>query len=197
MLFCTVFLGPPTPTLRGVSYIRWGRTECPDTEGTELVYAGVAAGTHHLHTGGGAQYLCLPAQPQFLATSPGVQDARAYLHGTEYQTRDSAPALNDVFEHNVPCAVCYTAVRGEKIMIPAQTDCPSTWTREYYGYLMTGRYNLQRRTFECVDMNAEAIPGSAANTDGALFYFTASSCNGIECPPCVEGYELSCVVCTK
>jgi hypothetical protein len=23
------------------------------------------------------------------------------------------------------------------IMIPAKTQCPSSWTREYYGYLMT------------------------------------------------------------
>ena len=37
--------GPPGPRSGGVTYIRWGRTTCPDTEETELVYAGRAAGT--------------------------------------------------------------------------------------------------------------------------------------------------------
>ena len=31
--------GSPGPRSGGVTYIRWGRTTCPDTEGTELVYA--------------------------------------------------------------------------------------------------------------------------------------------------------------
>ena len=38
--------GPPGPRSGGATYIRWGRTTCPDTEGTELVYAGWAAGSH-------------------------------------------------------------------------------------------------------------------------------------------------------
>ena len=44
-----LMLGPPGPTDGGTSYIRynWGRTVCPDTEGTELVYSGVAAGSDH------------------------------------------------------------------------------------------------------------------------------------------------------
>ena len=40
--------GPPGPRSGGVTYVRWGRTTCPDTEGTEAVYTGRAAGTHYL-----------------------------------------------------------------------------------------------------------------------------------------------------
>ncbi len=50
--------GPPGPSSGGAVYTRWGRTVCPDTSGTELVYKGLAAGTDHLQTGGGANYLC-------------------------------------------------------------------------------------------------------------------------------------------
>ena len=46
--------GPPGPRSGGATYIRWGRTTCPDTEGTELVYAGRAAGSHYSYSGGGA-----------------------------------------------------------------------------------------------------------------------------------------------
>ena len=37
--------GPPGPRSGGVTYVRWGRTTCPDTEGTELVYTGRAGGS--------------------------------------------------------------------------------------------------------------------------------------------------------
>ena len=49
--------GPPGPRSGGATYIRWGRTTCPDTEGTELVYAGRAAGSLWNHKGGGDNYL--------------------------------------------------------------------------------------------------------------------------------------------
>ena len=195
----SITIGPPGPTAGGTSYIRWGRTDCPDTEGTELVYSGVAVGTHFDESGGGSQYLCLPDAPEYLATTPGVQPRRASIDGVEYEPYDSPPALGHLAEHNVPCAVCYTPVRGEKIMIPAKTTCTATWTREYYGYLMTESHHEvhYRTTFECVDVNAEGVPGSAANNNGALFYFTESTCNGIDCPPYTNGNELTCVVCTK
>ena len=82
-------------------------------------------------------------------------------------------------------------------MIPAKTTCPPSWTREYYGYLMSDYYRHRRTMFECVDRDAESVPGSAANTDGALFHFTEARCNGIACPPYAEGKELACTVCTK
>ena len=41
-------------------------------------------------------------------------------------------------------------------------------------------YTSHRRTmFECVDQNPESVPGSIANTNGALFYHTEVKCNGI------------------
>ena len=82
-------------------------------------------------------------------------------------------------------------------MIPAKTTCPTSWTREYYGYLMSEYHGHHRTMFECVDRYAESVPGSAANTDGALFYFVESTCTGIACPPYVDGRELACTVCTK
>ena len=37
--------GPPGSTGGGVVYTRWGRTTCPSTSGTQLLYAGRAAGS--------------------------------------------------------------------------------------------------------------------------------------------------------
>ena len=43
---------------------------------------------------------------------------------------------------------------------------------------MSGPDTRHRTMFECVDGNPETISGSAANTDGALFFFVEASCNG-------------------
>ena len=194
-------LGPPGPTTGGVVYTRWGRTTCSNTSGTQLLYAGRAAGSHYTHRGGGANYLCLPEQPQYSTYTAGIQGGRAHLYGTEYQTGsphsgDTGP-LHSVAQHNVPCAVCYVSTRETIVMIPARLTCPSSWTREYYGYLMANHYNYQRTMFECVDISPESVPGSVANTEGALFYHTEVKCNGIPCPPYDTQKEVTCVVCTK
>ena len=61
-------------------------------------------------------------------------------------------------------------------MIPAKTSCPSGWGKEYAGCLMTNYRGTGRgrTTFECIDKNAEAIPGLAADINNSymssLFY---------------------------
>ena len=58
--------GPPGLSTAGTIYTRWGRTTCPDTPGTELVYEGLAGGSANFDSGGGANYLCLPKIPEYL-----------------------------------------------------------------------------------------------------------------------------------
>jgi len=187
--------GTPGPTTGGVVYIRWGRTTCPNTTGTQLVYAGRAAGSHYTHAGGGAEYLCLPNDPDYLTYRDGAQSSRSYLYGAEYETNDGP--LSAVNEHNVPCAVCYASTRGTVLMIPGKTVCPSSWIREYYGYLMSEYHSHPRSKYECMDQSPQSIPGSVGNIDGALFYHVEATCTGIACPPYTNGRELTCAACTK
>ena len=49
----------------GVTYTRWGNSSCPSSTGAQLVYAGRAGGSHYTHTGGGAEKLCLPNDPDY------------------------------------------------------------------------------------------------------------------------------------
>ena len=192
--------GPPGPqaapgiTSGGVTYVRWGRTICPNTPGTELVYTGRAAGSSHDQQGGTNDYLCLPEQPEYMSFTPGTQ-GKSPIHGAEYQT-EGGPLLVATHQ-NVPCVVCCTGLRGTLLMIPARVSCPASWTLEYNGYLMTDHLGHYRRSAECMDKDAEAIPGLDANGNGALFYFTEAVCNGINCPPYDPAKELTCAVCTK
>ena len=63
---------------------------------------------------------------------------------------------------------------------------------------MTAHYShLGRRVTVCVDKDSESIPGSAANTNGALLYHMEATCNGIPCPTYDPQKELTCAICTK
>ena len=186
--------GHPGPSSGGVVYTRWGRPTCPDIPGTELVYAGMAGGTHYITKGGAANHLCLPENPDYLQYMTGVQ-GYSPVRGAEYQTYTGP--LSSVHEHDAPCAVCLASARVTVLMIPAKTLCPPSWTLEYTGYLMTEGHGHYRSTFECIDRDPDWVPGSAANTDPALFYHTEATCTELPCPPYDPEKELTCVVCTK
>ena len=158
----------------GVTYVRWGRSTCPNVTGTQLVYSGRAGGTFWNIQGGGAEKLCLPDQPEYLPNTANQSiQYYSYVHGAEYEYR--APNSN-IFQHNVPCAVCSASARSSTLMIPAKIQCPPTWTREYYGYLSSERENHYRSSFSCVDVNPEVIENSSSNGNGALFYYVLSAC---------------------
>ena len=185
--------GPPGLSAGGAIYTRWGRTTCPETPGTELVYEGMAGGSDYNVYGGGANYLCLPNDPDGL--KDGLPSQYSSLYGAEYEN----PIFDSPLQNrNVPCAVCYTSRRTSKLMIPAKTTCPSSWTQEYIGYLMTSNQSNKKSTvYECVDKDAEAVPGSLASTNGALLYHVVAKCTGILCPPFVATNAITCTVCTK
>ena len=161
------------------------------------MYEGIAGGGHWNQQGGGANYVCLPKVPEFMSKS--VPSHYTSMYGAEYE------GVNNIFSgknyHNVPCAVCYASTKTVKLMIPAKTSCPSSWTREYKGYLMIQYYtHLGKSVYECVDEDPEsvAVEGSVGNTNGALFYFILPTCGtGLPCPPYVTNKAITCVVCTK
>ena len=178
----------------GATYIRWGKSSCPSTTGTELIYSGRAGGTFYYNQGGAANKVCLPEDPDYLADTAGFSGSNV-MWGAEYKSWNLPSSVQD---YNVPCAVCYVSTRASVLMIPAKTQCPSTWTREYYGYLTAAHVTHYRSSFECVDNSPEAIPGSSSNLNGALFYYISTSCNqGLDCPPYESNRILSCAVCTK
>ena len=186
---------PPGPKGGGAVYTRWGKTSCSNVSGTELVYAGRAGGTWYTHKGGAANFLCMPDDPDYLRYKAGVQ-GYSYVYGVEYQTYSDGP-LSAVYNHNVPCAVCYASTRVAVTMIPAKTRCPSTWTLEYSGYLVSGHYTKHTTMYECVDKSPDSVPRSASNTNGARIFQVEAHCNGMACPPYDPQKELTCAVCTK
>ena len=190
--------GPQGPaTGGGTVYTRWGRTSCPMNQGTDLVYSGRAGGTQYDHSGGAANLLCLPDDPEYSRYGGGVQDYSP-LRGAEYRTESGQP-FSSKHVHNMPCAVCCTSTRSKLLVIPAKLTCPTNWTTEYTGYLMAAAYNHNGRTlFECVDDQPESVPGLNGDdrANNALYYHVEATCNSLSCPPYDSEKELTCAVCT-
>ena len=184
--------GQTGPKSGGVVYTRWGRKSCPT--GAELLYEGITGGNIWNSTGGGANYVCLPKVPQYMSTD--VPSGYSYMYGTEYENVNGI--FPGKFYHDAPCAVCYTSTKSVKLMIPARTSCPSSWTIEYKGYLMAERNtHASNKVYECVDMDPESIASSQSNNHGSILFFTQSTCTGLPCPPYVNNRAITCVVCTK
>ncbi|XP_065914339.1 short-chain collagen C4-like isoform X3 [Dysidea avara] len=178
----------------GTVYVRWGHDQCPST--AQLVYSGNAGGAHTRH-GGASNPQCLPLDPKSLTQISGTA-SRAYMYGAEYNTKPHSDSyLDGVEDTDVPCAVCYVTQHSTVYMVPAKYTCPSGWTREYYGYLMSERYSHHPSQFTCIDVAFKSIVGSSANHDGMRFYFVEGRCGSLPCPPYDNTRELSCAVCTK
>ena len=158
---------------------------------------GIIGGEHYTYPGGGVNYLCLPHNPKYDKYKDGYQSA-GYVYGTEYEVSTFNPFKKNLHNHEAPCVVCFVKSHGSMLMMPARNDCPSGWTEEYHGYLMTG-YSKHKKGYEfvCVDEDAEYVPGSQANKDGALLYPVEGACGSLPCNPYVAGRELTCAVCTK
>ena len=177
----------------GVTYVRWGRGhgECPD--GARELYYGRAAGTRYNAEGGTNDYLCLPENPQYLAS---IEMHNSDIYGVEY------PSQTTVHNHNMPCVVCYVRTRSAKFVYHGRYTCPGGWRREYYGYLMSdANFSTRngRKSTICADVHSEPISGTAADTNPALPHFMGVECTNSElpCPPYEDGRILTCAVCTR
>ena len=99
--------GPPGPSSGGVTYVRWGRTTCPNTTGTELVYKRRAAGTFYSHPSGSSNYQCMTESPQNFDVGLGTASENSFIYGAEYQIwGNNVPSSSKAWhDHDVPCAV--------------------------------------------------------------------------------------------
>ncbi|XP_072039110.1 uncharacterized protein [Amphiura filiformis] len=180
-------------------YVRWGRKTCPEDTTSSLVYEGIASGSHHAHTGSGANLLCLPMNPDWDQHSDGFQ-TNSFIYGVEFEvsafnpfSMENAETLQD---HDVPCAVCLAHRKSVATVVPAKTTCPSGWTKEYGGYIMSSHFQHHRSEYICVDNAPEVRQGGYTSQDGSLLYPTEGKCGTLPCSPYFSGRELTCSVCT-
>ncbi|XP_030847794.1 short-chain collagen C4-like [Strongylocentrotus purpuratus] len=186
-------------SLPGVIYIRWGNDVCP--EDAELIYSGTIGGAHYTHSGSGSNYLCMPEEPIYDEFIASIDVYRAILYSSEYEVNTGPSRMQPKHDQTPTCAVCRApSGRTSKLMIPARNVCPSQeWRLEYAGYLMAEYNGHQKSEFVCVDREMVSKSGTGGNQNGAVMYFTEVRCvagDGLDCGSYIDGYELTCAVCT-
>jgi len=181
----------------GTTFTRWGKSTCP-SNGTDLVFSGLTAGSHFTHEGAAANLLCLTKSPLWNKYDDAEQDG-GLVYGAEYKfdhRNRNTFFGREITDQDPPCAVCRTR-RSSVMMIPGKNQCLDGWTLEYQGYLSAGSFNHKAATeFVCIDEYPDARGG--ANNNGNLLYLSEVRCRiSSLCPPYINGRELTCVVCTK
>lgn len=181
----------------GNTYTRWGKTSCPST--AALVYEGYAAGNAKYEKGGGANFLCLPKDPEWRSYSDSKATYIGRIFGVEYQIKDNSVYSTSFHDKEMPCSVCLITKKSTSLMVPGKVTCPYGWTKEYTGYLMSQAIagNRQPSEYICVDENLDAVDGNKADNDQGNVYLVEGVCGSLKCPPYVGGRELTCVVCSK
>ena len=172
-----------------------------------VMTTGYMAGSHYTHKGSTANYICLPDNPQFERNVPGFQ-GEAYIYGTEYETGHKYTG-NDPFrkvnahdlplhDQNVPCVMCHVIGRGIATTFPAWKQCPTGWTQEYWGYLVSQHYtHASNKVAVCMDEAPQVIQGGTRNQNGALVYNVEAACGSLPCQSYINGGELTCAVCSR
>lgn len=192
----TVYTYPSSSDAASI-YVRWGRSNC--TEKAQLIYSGITAGAPAFQKGGGGNFLCLPDNPVYTTTEAGENNDRSKIRSTQMYGAGFPPfqPFSDNRE-DVACSVCRSPRRSTVLMIPGRNVCPSEdWTLEYEGYLAAPRITIERAEFICVDGTPEGYPGTEGHNPGpSELHPVESICGDLPCPPYVNGYELTCAVCT-
>jgi hypothetical protein len=68
-------------------------------------------------------------------------------------------------------------------MLPAKTSCPTSWTREYYGYLMSTHIgDSGRSSFICVDGAFKPVDGSQGYGAPCHLYHVEAVSGTMLCP---------------
>ena len=171
----------------GTTYIRWGHNDCPNS--ADVIYSGRVAGANHTDKGGGSNAQCLPTNPEYNDTLSTAQ-TKGYIYGAQFDSSTS------MLNHDIPCALCY-ANRSTSLMIPAKFTCPSGWTNEYHGYLMTSLDDQSKVEYMCVDKAFRSANRESKIEKGLLLYPVEVKCQSLPCPPFNATMDMTCAQCTK
>ena len=170
----------------GTMYERLGNKRCPEVTGTSLVYSGIAVGFET--TNSSTTFKCMPQVKEYIhyyksLLSEYGETPVQFVHLARYET-----FLNRTGD--VACAKCSTEGRGAIELLPTTIECPSSWTKEYAGYLMT---DSGSSGFVCVDRSMEPHNSSNSVVTGPTLTHVVAALDS----KYNSSQVLSCVVCSK
>ena len=174
----------------GAIYTRWGAGTCP--AGQNTIYSGFMGGSVSSSNAGAGQYVCLTSVPRLGAFNKGDQ-AGVNMARVEYAAL-SASTLQGLEHYDAVCSVCQASGRAWSLTVNGRQDCPSNFTLDYAGYLMSERHNAWRTEYICVSAHIEAVPSSSTNSPSAeLWQAETDGALG----PYTDDKEVTCAQCSS
>ena len=180
-------------------YIRWGDNRCPPNAIRlhEGIITQAASKTANL--------LCIPKFSTQTSSTNQYTSINQYTSTTppSHITR-MEPLLYTNLQgmvDAVPCARCYDNSHSTEFTFPGSTTCPTDWTRQYYGHLITS-YELSTSDVLCGDERlTRAIQwGDGSYTSGrndVNMIETVCDKEVLSCRGYGAGQLTPCVVCSK
>ena len=141
--------------------------------------------------------MCMPKEPEFSDSPLSGSGSGAFILGVEYEGTHATSPFTHLSNDDAPCAVCEVQGRALVLMIPAKRTCPSGWTLEYDGWLASQHNSQGASDFVCVSSGMETTTSGQPNHNGGLLYVAEAVSGSLPDPPYTNGYELTCVICTK
>ena len=102
-----------------------------------------------------------------------------------------------VYHHDNMYTLYYVNQFSAVHVVPSKYSCPTSWSREYYGYLMAGYFDNSRSQFICVDYAFKATFGLRNNKDGLKYNKAEGRCGSLLCHPFDSNKKFTYVACTK
>ena len=109
----------------GVVYARWGESRCPPE--STLLYDGIIIHAASML----ANLLCIPRDSANSTSQSDASTATPSSHITRMEPLLYANQMN--VTDAIPCALCHVRTQS----VSGLSTCPSGWTKQYGGYLMT------------------------------------------------------------
>ena len=122
---------------------------------------------------------------------------KGICYGAVYEMLgQSAPYPSSLDSKLAPCVVCAAERKSTTVMIPARNDCPTGWSLEYHGHLLSSHYATDKKSQSlCFDDNIEGL--NPTGTSGHHLYRVGVDV-GYGLPSSFpSARELTCAVCSK
>lgn len=155
------------------------------------------AGSSFDGTGNGANYQCLPTSPVYDAFNTSANANRAGISVATLATDGSVLASN-LNEKIIQCSMCQTITANTVTMLIGNNTCPSSWTTEYTGYLVSEQETSGRtgKGYACLKENPDLIDNSSGKTNTATVNLVEHECGALPCGTYTNYQEVACIVCS-
>ncbi|XP_071138687.1 uncharacterized protein [Mytilus edulis] len=148
----------------------------------QQMMSSIGSGGFMDNKGRSATPVCVPHDPDLGPVSS--TGGYSTMYGMEY---NDAAFGNNLFDKDVPCAVCRAIHSTSVIMIPGKASCHKGWNMEYKGLLASGnRFDNGASTYICIDQIPDVLEGGVQDDNGYILFPVKAICGSLKCPPYVQ-----------